>query len=329
MDTKRLLASLLFASLLPACPSVPPGRLDCPEGETCSDATPSGLHFDGARIRSHAFDFGAADARATAVGGVQTYDISRGLEPLELEWTADSRGALAVDHVGASSAAVRGVSAGTSLLRIVDPETGELYDRTEIAAAPIASVGIVAVDEILLPGAGRLAIAAGARPVVGIALEDADGERLIDEALTVDATGASLERRGWDSVSVRADAAGPVALSIKAGDLAPQRIELEAVDGIDAIVPGLSSPILSDQPLVAGGQALICFEGRRGDATVLGLGWTFAADADGLSTAPELLPNCAAFEPTAPGHVTITASAGGKSTQLAVDVLPAPPGSAL
>src|SRR5262245_45786989 len=101
MDTRRLLASLLFAALLPACPNTPMRLTDCPEGETCSDVTPSGLDFDGARISSNPFDFGLADPRATAVGGVQTYDVRdrhAGLAPLAVDWAADVHGALAVDH---------------------------------------------------------------------------------------------------------------------------------------------------------------------------------------------------------------------------------------
>ena len=299
---------------------------DCPADETCSDQTPHGLWFRGAGITGG--DLLPPAISGTAIGGVQTItldDVATGA-PLAVPWRAELRDALVVERQEGPRVIVKGVAEGLTSLRIVDPATGALHDRHGVSARAVTAVTARAGGELLLgqwlvgdPASDQPPLwIAGADIDAGIALESS-GERVVDEQLTValaEPGGASLERLAWDRVVVRGASGGTVALTVSAGTLRDQRVELTVVDAIDGVVDGFR---FASEPTRVGQTSSYCFEGRRGDRVVVGLGWTFTVEGPAVEHSRRT--NCVNVQANAPGRVTLTATAAGHSVQRIVDVI--------
>lgn len=176
---------------------------ECPEGEVCSETTPSGLSFGGAWLT----DIGTGDVvLPTADGGTQnivwTGGGSDAEAAVETSWVAaldptdDERDIWSL-WKGPTARRVTGLTAGETFLRVTDPSTGELYDRLSLSVRRVASVE--ATELGAEPNAG---LTAGTHTTVVIRLvDDADG-RLVDEGMTITCEGATLERATWDSVEL-------------------------------------------------------------------------------------------------------------------------------
>jgi hypothetical protein len=193
------------------------GSGECPKDETCSDLTPMGLRFVGRGF----FDQSEPQLGPVLVGGtfdigLRTIDGER-LPPFELDTTEDAvmtarRGEgvfgptldgqpllLADAHV-----TVHGEGPGTSHLRIVDAETGELFDRLPISIYEVADVEVILAQDRDRPHLYR-----GCEEMVGVRLlarTESDAEtteiRAFDESVTVTASVGTVgeEPRFWDCI---------------------------------------------------------------------------------------------------------------------------------
>jgi len=232
---KKLLSLLLswglLAALCLACTVESGDRAAsggaCPEDEICSEATPEGLTFYGPQP---ADDASGAFLRAVALGGRATLGFSAGTWSLEDDgrdagrlgaytvessapWflaagdPADDRPEWAYDF-GEHSVMIEGLAEGESQIRVVEPETGALYDRITIEVARIAEVtGHTLSGEPLV---------AGERATVVFYLEGADETRLVDEDMTISAD-VELTRASWDGVDLTAPDADEVTFTLDAG----------------------------------------------------------------------------------------------------------------
>jgi hypothetical protein len=298
---------------------------DCPAGEVCSSKTPDGLLFRGPRF---ADDFLAIDqsVKTTARGGAQTLSVLEGGygTPLALPFDASiDSGPMEVTGQIGNAVVLAADGQGSATLRITDPDDGTLFDRVAVGAEAIASTSVIAYhQELFLPDDPAPALLAGAPAQLLIRLRDAGGQRLVDQSLTLDVTGATAQRASWDTVDVTAGAPGTLDFALTAGDVAGVQGGIAVVDSIDRVIPGWTSFDATNPPF-ATDTLVACVEGWSGDAPVVGLAWTFTADgAD--QTSAWLTPNCIAFERDTAGTVTIHGEAGGVGTDLAIDVGPAP-----
>lgn len=143
--TAALRAGLVGLGLLLSMASGSPGERaetgQCPPGEVCSDATPSGLRFHGP---SFGDEFLSSEAvEVTAVGGTQTLRVEQNalfsgpMPPFVAEVTNT---AFRVTGVVGDNVTVQADAQGQSTLRILEPGTGDLFDRIQITALPMTRV---------------------------------------------------------------------------------------------------------------------------------------------------------------------------------------------
>ena len=254
----------------------------CPDGETCSSATPEGLDFLGA---STIDGIDLAGPLPTAVGGTQQIALAFGgipVESFDLPYGADDDGGAAVVVTGTQGADVdvRGVATGENYLRIVDSTTGALYDRKMVAAAPATAVTAIPLTGEPSPD-GPFAFAAGDVPfglalATDVVISDSDfPQRVIDTSLTIDGLPA-FDQPTWDSIDVTL-AAGVYPLTITSGSAALP-LQLTVVDHADRVyAPG-------SQTVIAGASSWVCFDAQATTATetlaIYGLSWTFSTALD-------------------------------------------------
>lgn len=188
---------------------------ECPTGETCSAATPSGLTF----VPLWTFDVDARDGDLLALDPIATGGHAEvGLLGLAGEEGVLAHGPRVEDgtfvsihraegefggRYGATQLDVddhvvlTGVAAGTTSLRIVDPETEELYDRVALRVADLHDVAIVPARRT------RDHLLAGCTSLVGVQLLSAADERVIDDRMAIASDeSATITRASWDVVRV-------------------------------------------------------------------------------------------------------------------------------
>jgi hypothetical protein len=303
---------------------------ECPSGETCSDKTPRGLQFHGTSTFDGLFDFGP---NVTAIGGTQevTIMIERGVTevPLDIAFRAESGTHVPVAATTGAVVTLHGDATGTDKLRIVDPVTAELFDRTSVAAAAIDSLGFglaglfgnpgKSTDIVFAPGDHRFAVALRAAPG-----SDGFRGRLVDRSMKLALAGAT--QLAWDTLDVKDAKPGTQTIAITAGG-ADRTLLFEVVAGADAISVDLMTP------LTVGQEAIVCLQALNRGRFVADLAnWTFASDNGAISNA---LPSSRCFDlkPAAAGTAHVHATAGGASADLALPVaaaarLAAPPPAA-
>ncbi len=313
-------ASLVFILAVPACNLNAGDRSAsgmCPAGETCSDATPHGLNFDGASLAGTWFVDGPA---ATAIGGVQdvtlTYVHSDGSSSvLDQPFAVDDGGgsAVASGEIHGPTMTMHGVANGENLIRIVDAVDDTLYDRKMMGAAELDSATVVPGD---LESVSELPTVFWTGPqTVGVALYDAHtAQRLVDTGMTIDAAGAT--RRGWDTVDITSTSPGTRSLTITAGDKPAFAIELTVVNHVDAISKDANPDLHPD-----GGE--VCFTAHSGASRIVGAPWSFAIDNGTVADNLGILLNCVRLEGLAVGTAHLTATAGDQSVAFDLAVTPA------
>ena len=298
------------------------GTGSCPPGETCSDKTPNGLALLGTKLGDD--PLGPMQPLATAVGGTQQLTVVTGATsgaptfalPFDATTTSPD---LAVTDVAPPKLTVEGLAAGTSDLRLVEPGTQLLYDRLPLAVAAVATVDLrplvysVATsdaDFAANTGAGWAMLAGGTDDVL-VRLGAGDGTRIVDQRMTIAATGsafASGQMLAWDTLRVRATGAGEGTLIVRTGDGAthPQAVPLAAaVDDVlwvsaqDAVAPN-GTAIVDSAPIY-------CFRAVSGTHLVAGATWSYTATF-GLTLTTSVARNC----------VVVTAGAGSTGGTLTV-----------
>ena len=333
-----LLFSSVAVALLPAC-GVPGERAlgGCPPDEICSAATPDGLVFEGPDLASVPF-FGASIA-PVAVGGTQRIAIRvNGPDPLPVFDANSTDGSVAIDGISGAGITIRGVEAGTSLLRVVDPaDGGSLLDRTPVAAAPVDRVTTLPTEDLaimLSPNPRDVRYASGEH-TIAVQLRDPGGRIVVDQGMRVTVAGTPATLGSWDSIRLAVPEGG-VSVAVEAAG-ATFSARLESAGPIDDVelVDWLTQVDDAGRPLVSAGEALCAIglsEGAwviGGDATsrfVLG-GVDLATDSSsGIATHCARIPAAAA-----PGVATIEVTVAGatRSFEIQIDAAPASTSAAL
>jgi hypothetical protein len=269
LTTTNLCRAALAVSLLPftmaaSCDGGDREHLGrCPDGETCSPATPDGLHFRGALLGENLFDSGFV--KTTAVGGtqevhVQISDENGELVPFVMPYHATiDDPSLAIDTSAADAFTLRGKAAGEAYVRLVDA-TGALFDRLRVVALPIASVApemsfAVSVDS---HGIESLLYAPGSTALLG--LRDANQHMLVDTSAQI--TGTGVTQTGWDRFVVGDLPLGVHTVSVAAGHGAPITVPFEVVQPDHIAMTWTSGTVTKDEP------NFVCFVARRGQRPV-------------------------------------------------------------
>lgn len=210
-------AGLLLFAICAACTYTEGERSasgTCPEGETCSDAV-AGLTFYGALPGENqgSLDF----LRTVAMGGTQRLSIDTvdGTELGAVDVVSSAPWFLTVatfdePPVGDLGVEVSGLAEGDSFVRVLAPGSDELYDRVSIRVARIETV-----EPTVLAGGDALA---GQRASVVFQLLSEQGDRLVDEGMTITSPDVEVERISWDCIDfVAPSGAEEVTFQLEAG----------------------------------------------------------------------------------------------------------------
>ena len=299
---------------------------ECPAGEVCSANTPYGLHFIGNPMADEIFLSGPS---ATAIGGTQEiqleYERGNGLRySLDLPWAADDDGALGVRVLDQSGSVVTvgGQRSRKNYLRIIDPNTEELYDRYEIAGAAISDMHLIGIEAEVVPQGADLVWAPGDQKI-GIALfgevqdgNDPEIQRIVDSSMALSLSGS--ERTGWDQLRLPNATIGVHALTIEAGDTAPRTVDVEVVAGADTIsVIGGEAPTV--QP---NSSTTVCFQALNANRYIYGLTWQFNVGGEASTGGKQqAMRNCVHVDAeVGQTSIPVVASAGGQQISVAVEI---------
>jgi hypothetical protein len=297
-----LLATLPAAVLATGCPEPTAERIGCPAGERCSPLTPEGLAVVS---RSSSGD---ATMIATAVGGTQTFDLidpSDGT-PLAVPYRIGTTGPQVLAATDGAAVTFRALAAGPTLVRIDDPETGELHDTTTLRAEVATRATVRGLERPM--DDRRVVWLAGATANAVIELADAAGAPLVDERVQIawaDDTGPFDRGSPWHTfrLPARDDSA---ALAVRAGQ-SRLEVTVERVRAFESIVGFVDQ---TDPQ-----STVVCFEARTGGAAVAGLDWRF--EVAGLAAPSAGHPNCTAVPAAGPAR-TVVGRVGDASSALVV-----------
>lgn len=263
----------------------------CPYDEICAPLD-GGLYFVAAALGDDEVsgDDWAAP-HATALGGHQVVRVLHGpflsSPPFTRPFDAAMRGtALAIASQQGPDIGVVGAAPGSSYLRILEPGTGDLYNRILLPVAPAARASFR--QPALRFDAPRRAgpfpdwvIWAGRDLPLVVAVEAADGTRVVDDDMTVN----GVSGQPWDLVTVRATP-GPVTLNVVAGGT-PMPATIYATNfATDLVVNGASQ--------AGGGWLKVCFQAIYGGRNIYGAPYdVFPGTSAGQVTTDGVEDGCA------------------------------------
>ncbi|HEY4057413.1 MAG TPA: hypothetical protein VGM39_12435 [Kofleriaceae bacterium] len=313
MRTSQLvLRGALFAAMLPfttaaSCDSGDRAETgDCPSGETCSDETPNGLHFRGPVIAEGFFDGG--EVKRTAIGGTQDVQIVTETDdgtqsPFLLPHAIrTNNGKTKITSASANAFTLRAAASGTTMVSVVDPSTGDLFDRIEVMSSSIAVAETLPTLNTVLGGADSSSpydlYAPGATGY--IRLSDTNDISLVDTSARI--SGAGITQTNWDQFTVGDLPVGPHTLTVTAG-----------VDTVASVVFEVASPdsirSSSSSTLSRGEASFACFSARRGIVPVHAHFDSISSNA--ATVEPSQYEGCVNITATQVGTITVHVSAAG------------------
>lgn len=322
-----MVRSLVLASLLLAACNTSGERAragECPAGELCSDLTPYGLHFIGTPTADQIFLDGPG---ATAIGGTQEISLEYQRpnlvnSPLDLPYRADDDGGLGVAVVTQSgpTVTVAGTNSRSNYLRIVDPDTDELFDRYELSGAAVSAVNLIGTEFELVPDGMAMAWGPGDQSI-GIALrgEVQNGstnemQRIVDTSIELGLAGST--RASWDLLRLPNATVGSYTVTVTTGSVA-RTLPLDIVASADAMAVQNG-----DLNILVGGSRLVCFTASNRGRYVYGLTWQFTVDGIATTHGKDTMTrNCINVHAPAnleAGTIAVVAAAGG--AQATVDL---------
>jgi hypothetical protein len=284
-----------------------------PCGEiNCSPKTPEGVELVGIKPILNEFPNGSFSGinNHIAVGGLHEVALKRGgtQESFMLPYDAlsDDTAKLVIEEVDGPNVTLRGLG-GTAYLRLVDPETGELYDRGAYASSHFQRAAPIGVDESitttdLLDSASAFKFAPGPRRI-GVAYLNnfSPPNRLVDTTATITFTGAT--QVGWDRLEIALATIGTHDITVEVGGTtATMEIEITSTADNVAHLASLGN--------------IACFGAFDEGVFIAGLPWTFTVGGVPVTSPTFLGPNC--YVNTTPAAQQVTATAGGKSITVAV-----------
>ena len=286
----------------------------CPAGETCSPNTPDGLHFGGAPTCSSTLSNAPL---MTAVGGTQTITIS-GLGTLPFEVAVDGDAFTAVPAVG-TAVTITGVHDGSAELRILEPGTGQLYDRISLAAATAASAQLDVCGGWWFDEAPAHAIWAGTSSALQVRLVPAGGGVLADQTMAI-AMPPSATRYAWDSFTPASLAPGALAVGVTLTSGAALTATGDVVDHADTIgyAPTFGTP--PSEGIAVGASAIYAFSASAAGEAINGVPFVATTDAP-LSVGQYAVTGDAIdVDAVAAGDGHLTVSAGGAQSTFEIPV---------
>ena len=297
------------------------GSDGCPEA-SCSDTTPSGLHFYGEDISEHDWlsDLVILGPQPTAAGGHQRVRLT-GLNGASFEAVTDGTSGIEVDSIDQStdSVVLRGTGNGSNYLRILDPSDHSLYDRKLLDGAAVEGISVQPIEwergngqPWVFKGLSKVAVALAGHVVDNGTSYSA---RLVDSTMTMELP-AGVTRAAWDAISIPL-AASQQTIVVQAGDGGPVSVDVTVVDHIDRI-----EPYQIPTTMVQGQLLQFCFHGIANDRPVAGLAWTFTLNdmpASGLAN------NCVLVGEASVGPLDIAAMTEGFRTTVHVNVVDGAP----
>lgn len=283
---------------------------ECPVGEVCSPTTPQGLAFQGL-VPTDLFLVGGMFP--TAVGGAQEvtlYDggsgavFRRAFEP-----TSDAPGITATR--AGTKVVLAAAAASNGLLRIL-AEDGTLHDRIGIASHEVARLELRAFEEQLEPGR-PVALTPTASATLAVALVAADGTRLVDRDLRLDAPADTAS--GWDAVQLR-DLTAPVTIAATTGSGLAATFTVRPATTVDSVV------LQAHPALAVGAQETVCATALTGGAQLVGATWTWSASTSDVTVTPfeGIFRNCAAITPRRGGSLPVQVTANGRTATVQLEV---------
>ncbi len=287
----------------------------CPVGELC-DPSVEGLHFEGATFAEGLLDVG--DVKRVAVGGrqdVRLFDIDEDGHHVVFEqsYTASfDNGVVDIEATAGNVVTLRGGAGGTGKLRIINPSTGELFDRLSVSAGKLDAAVLSQSLVVLLDGGSETPVLYAPGATGYIRLRTAEDFSLVDEDAAITGTGIAQSR--WDTFTVGKVAPGSHALTISAGDHAPITVDYEVVHA-DALAHLLGDEVTRD------GRGIVCF-GARNAGRPIHASWTFEIDGGALESSPFV--GCTNVLPGDGTELTVRAFADGLSTSVTMPIVEMP-----
>ena len=301
------------------------GGTNCPETESCSDATPLGLSFS---TRDFGGLFGGPPI-ATARGGTQQIEVTdrrTGSALSTLFAARASSGAFSIASVTPPSVTIRGEAAGSALLRITDVASDQLLDRVALSVAEITAVDAGVSSELGL--SGEIALLLGGTAYITVSLSNG-GTPLVDRGATATSDSPDIVRvtsASWQSASILALAPGTAGVTVTAGG-SPHRAvaSIRVVEVIDGIEPASASDGFTavDQPVPQTDGATICFLARSGGANVAGAHWLISSTLASVHVDETWFANCRSVQPTTVEPFELRVAADGQTRRYAMTVEPA------
>lgn len=271
------LAALALAGLVIGCGPTLGDRSaqhGCPSGETCFTACPSGATCSRA-VDGLSFEGTSRTADGARVGIVAVHGEERVTlraagapytDPVRLE--TDPPGVLRATLVAPSLVVLQAEAAGTSMLRVLEPTTGQLLDRVEVRTIDgHPNVRVRSLDEHTFGHelGAAFAVRAGARVPLEVRLASLffSFDEVVDTTLEVRDAGGALLLSGLDGAPYALTITAPAstfALSVR-GAGATERVEIPVVDHLDdllvvAVVGGVAGTTTEARlcvvPLTAG-----------------------------------------------------------------------------
>ncbi len=303
---------------LDPCGDAPPAP--CPAGEQCSDVTPYGLWFGGARFGDEVFTT-IASPKVTAVGGTQEIGLytssDGGSLAAEFDVAVDGDAFTAIRAGG--RVLITGVGPGSARLRILEPGTDLLYDRITLEVDALQGLAVRA-PWFSDGGLGAIAFWTGRDQTPLIALR-ATGGRLADQSMSVAAPPPIYaDAEQWDGLTVAAgSSAGDRTISVTAGGGQALDAVIRLVDAVDDVV-WVSSD--DDQPPSAGmlaeQQKMYCFRAVNQGAAIAGARLAVYASPQ-LEVVFQLL-DCVSLWAPEPGTGNLTISYEGRSRNFTIPI---------
>jgi hypothetical protein len=331
-------AGAITAASLFAC-SQATGTGACPVGEMCSTLV-TGLFFAGSLPTAHA-------VVPLAVGGSERIHALSGTDLAGPVYAGgfDPRSTddlvLAVDLptvMPATEVTVHGVAAGDAYLRFLQPGTQLLLDRTLVRVADAVGTRVVSVAETHEPAPPLAAVWGGASVDLTLALVDAEGAPLWDDALSfVAPDGAAITATSAPAglgFTFTAPASGSVVLAPTRGASALPPITLAVVSSLTGVRPLLAAGTTAVQ-LRPGESTYVCALGVAAAGLVAGAPLTFTLplvvtqDASvvpthGVGAAAHPVDGCVGIRGASIGSGTLMIDGPGTSGSLVIEVVATP-----
>ncbi len=296
----------------------------CPPGETCSAKTPHGLQFVGAQPVFSAWPNGSYTLVAPQImkDGTDEIRLERVTdrdEPIDLAlpYSAVSSDptAISIEKTVGPVVTVRG-HGGSAFLRIVDPATGELFDRTWLVSSPPNEGAVVGTAERVtqvnsLDQVSPSFVFATGTQTVGFSWvnDEMPRARLIDTSQGLALAGAT--QTAWDQLRIVTAAAGTydVAQTVLGSTLSFPIIIVDHVENLAALFAK---------------SGIACFAAYASGGFISGIPWTFTVGDQQVAADPDWGPNCVANPAGILVPFTVTATAGGVSQTITSDTEPPP-----